>query len=71
MPFKRNVYDTAVYREPTPIQDRENPFQSMVERFDVAAEILELNPGFYEYLSRPARIHVGARSDGRWPHARV
>jgi glutamate dehydrogenase (NAD(P)+) len=58
MPFKRNVYDTAVYREPTPIQDRENPFQSMVERFDVAAEILELNPGFYEYLSRPTRVHV-------------
>jgi glutamate dehydrogenase (NAD(P)+) len=58
MPFKRNVYDTAVYREPTPITDRDNPFQSMVERFDVAAEILELNPGFYEYLSRPTRVHI-------------
>jgi glutamate dehydrogenase (NAD(P)+) len=58
MPFKRNVYDAAVYREPTPITDRDNPFQSMVERFDVAAEILELNPGFYEYLSRPTRVHI-------------
>lgn len=58
MPFKRNVYDTAVYREPTPIPDHDNPFRSMVERFDVAAEILELNPGFYEYLSRPTRVHI-------------
>ena len=58
MPFKRNVYDRAVYREPAPISDRENPFQSMVERFDIAAEILELNPGFYDYLSRPMRIHI-------------
>ncbi len=58
MPFKHNVYDPAVYREPAPIDDRENPFRSMVERFDVAAEILELNPGFYEYLSRPSRVHI-------------
>jgi glutamate dehydrogenase (NAD(P)+) len=57
MPFKLDVYDRAVYREPAPI-DRDNPFQSMMERFDVAAEILELNPGFYEYLCRPARVHI-------------
>jgi glutamate dehydrogenase (NAD(P)+) len=30
----------------------------MMERFDVAAEILELSPGFYEYLCRPARMHI-------------
>lgn len=60
MPFKHNVYDRAVYREPAPIPDREDPFQAMVERFDVAAEILELDPGFYEYLARPARIHETA-----------
>ena len=57
MPFKIDVYDRAVYREPAPI-DHDNPFQSMMERFDVAAEILELNPGFYEYLCRPARVHI-------------
>jgi len=57
MPFKLDVYDRAVYREPAPI-DRDSPFQSMMERFDVAAEILELNPGFYEYLCRPARVHM-------------
>jgi glutamate dehydrogenase (NAD(P)+) len=29
-----------------------------MERFDIAAEILELNPGFYEFLCRPARMHI-------------
>jgi len=57
MPFNLDVHDRAVYREPAPI-DHDDPFQSMMERFDVAAEILELNPGFYEFLCRPARMHI-------------
>lgn len=57
MPFKFDVYERSTYREPAPI-DRDSPFQSMMDRFDVAAEILELSPGFYEYLCRPARMHV-------------
>jgi len=57
MPFSFDVDEPAVYREPAPI-DRDDPFQSMMERFDVAAEILELNPGFYEYLCKPTRMHV-------------
>ncbi len=69
MPFKRTVYDRAIYQEPGPSLDRDNPFQSMRERFDVAAEILELDPGFYEYLLTPARIHITAvpvvMDDGR------
>jgi len=57
MPFKFDVYERSVYREPAPL-DRENPFQAMMERFDIAAEILELNPGFYDYLIRPSRVHI-------------
>ncbi|PSQ78900.1 MAG: amino acid dehydrogenase [Bacteroidetes bacterium QH_7_62_13] len=57
MPFNLDVHDRAVYREPAPIA-RDDPFESMMERFDVAAKILELNPGFYEYLCRPARMHI-------------
>ncbi len=60
MPYKRSVYERAVYQEPAPIPDRENPFRSMMERFDIAAEILELDPGFYEYLLSPARVFVTA-----------
>ena len=57
MPFNLDAHERAVYREPAPI-DHDDPFQSMMERFDVAAEILELNPGFYEYLCRPTRMHI-------------
>ena len=30
----------------------------MMERFDVAAELLELDTGLYEYLRSPSRIHI-------------
>ncbi len=60
MPFKRDVYERAIYQEPAPIRDHENPFEAMVKRFDVAAQILELDPGFYEYLTTPSRIHITA-----------
>lgn len=59
MPSK-DVYKRAIYREPAPVLDQENPFEAMVERFDVAAKILELDPGFYEYLVTPAKIHITA-----------
>lgn len=43
------------HKEPTPIPDAENPFESMMRRFDVAAEILQLEPGLYNYLKTPAK----------------
>ena len=59
-PFKRDVKSRAVYQEPAPFVDKDNPFQDMMERFDVAAEILELDTGLYEVLRTPARIHITA-----------
>jgi glutamate dehydrogenase (NAD(P)+) len=48
--------DTSIpYQEPTPITDHENPFESMMRRFDVAAEILGLEPGVYHYLKTPVK----------------
>ncbi len=42
------------YKEPAPINPHEDdPFESMMSRFDIAAEILELEPGIYEYLKTP------------------
>ncbi|MBC8043613.1 MAG: Glu/Leu/Phe/Val dehydrogenase [Rhizobacter sp.] len=41
--------------EPAPIKDHENPFESMMERFNIAAEILNLEDGVYDYLRTPAR----------------
>lgn len=57
-PFKRDAHSRSVYQEPTPITDHDNPFQSMMERFDYAAELLELDTGLYEYLRSPSRIHI-------------
>lgn len=47
--------DSHLYKEPAPIKNKENPFESMMERFDYAAEILGLEPGVYQYLKTPAK----------------
>jgi glutamate dehydrogenase (NAD(P)+) len=41
--------------EATPILDKENPFESMMHRFDKAAEILQLNRNVYQYLKSPMK----------------
>ncbi len=46
---------TAIYKEPAPIKDLDNPFESMMERFNIAAEILNLEDGIYEYLKTPVK----------------
>lgn len=43
------------YKEPAPITDLENPFESMMERFDAAAGILGLEDGAYQYLKVPVK----------------
>jgi glutamate dehydrogenase (NAD(P)+) len=43
------------YLEPAPIKDKENPFESMMSRFDVAAQILGLDPGTYNVLKTPTK----------------
>ena len=43
------------YKEPAPIKDRANPFESMMSRFNIAAEILGLDDETYNVLKSPAR----------------
>lgn len=44
------------YIEPAPIKkDEENPFESMKERFQVAARFLELDDGMYNFLITPVK----------------
>ncbi|MBI4429331.1 MAG: Glu/Leu/Phe/Val dehydrogenase [Ignavibacteriales bacterium] len=50
-----DILQPAVYKEPAPILDKENPFESMMHRFDVAAHLLNLEPGVYEYLKTPVK----------------
>ena len=43
MPYNKNMYTTGYYKEPGPKLDEESPFESMLERFRFAAEVLELD----------------------------
>ncbi len=45
----------SIYKEPAPIVDKDNPLESMMQRFDRAAEILHLEPGIYNYLKTPVK----------------
>jgi len=47
--------EKLTYKEPAPIKDIENPFESMMERFNIAAKILNLEDGVYEYLKTPVK----------------
>ncbi len=46
---------SSVYKEPAPIVDKDNPLESMMQRFDRAADILHLEPGIYQYLKTPVK----------------
>ena len=48
-----NVLKT-LYKEPAPIKDMDNPLESMMSRFSVAAEILGLDEEIYNVLKSPA-----------------
>jgi len=43
------------YIEPAPIKDKENPFESMMSRFQIAAEHLGLNQQTYNVLKSPVK----------------
>ncbi len=43
------------YIEPAPIKDRDNPFESMMLRFQIAAEHLGLDQEVYDVLKTPAK----------------
>ncbi|PWJ34147.1 Glu/Leu/Phe/Val family dehydrogenase [Sediminitomix flava] len=43
------------YIEPAPIKDKENPFESMMERFNIAAEKLGLDDETYGVLKSPSK----------------
>ncbi len=49
------LIDSSNYKEPAPIVDKDNPLESMMQRFDRAAEILKLEPGIYHYLKTPVK----------------
>ena len=47
---------SSIYKEPAPYRkDQPNPFESMLVRFDKAAEICKLEEGLYNYLKYPVK----------------
>ncbi|MGM0545878.1 MAG: Glu/Leu/Phe/Val family dehydrogenase [Bacteroidota bacterium] len=55
MPYNKNVYATDYYKEPGPKLDEDSPFESMLERFRFAAEVLDLDEGMFQYLASPVK----------------
>lgn len=55
MPYNKDLYTTGYYKEPGPKLDEESPFESMMERFRFAAEILNLDEGMFQYLASPVK----------------
>ncbi|MBA9078513.1 glutamate dehydrogenase (NAD(P)+) [Rufibacter quisquiliarum] len=53
--YKAVLNSKMAYKEPAPIKDKENPFESMMSRFNIAAEVLGLDDETYEVLKSPTR----------------
>jgi glutamate dehydrogenase (NAD(P)+) len=51
----KNMHTSGYYKEPGPKLDKESPFESMMERFRFAAEILNLDEGMFKYLASPVK----------------
>jgi len=56
MPYNKDMYTTGFYKEPAPHFDEESPFESMMERFRFASEILQLDEGMFQYLASPEKV---------------
>lgn len=53
---KKDSAPSGYYKEPAPHVSDDSPFASMMERFETAAEILELDRGVFKYLSSPEKV---------------
>lgn len=51
---KYTPYSKAVYNESTPKLNVDNPFEDMMGRFNIAADLLNLEEGIYNFLKVPA-----------------
>ncbi len=50
-----NIFHFMAYIEPAPLKDRENPFEAMMSRFQVASQLLGLEDEIYNVLKNPTR----------------
>lgn len=58
MPQTKDALSSPYYKEPGPKLDKESPFESMMERFRFAADLLKIDDGMFKYLSSPVQTTI-------------
>jgi glutamate dehydrogenase (NAD(P)+) len=55
MSNQKDLLSSPYYKEPGPKLDKESPFESMMERFRFATDLLKINEGMFKYLASPVQ----------------
>ncbi|MCC5925984.1 MAG: Glu/Leu/Phe/Val dehydrogenase [Bacteroidetes bacterium] len=55
MSNQKDLLSSPYYKEPGPKLDKESPFESMMERFRFATDLLEIKEGMFKYLASPVQ----------------
>lgn len=58
MTHPKDLLSSPYYKEPGPKLDHENPFESMMERFRFATDLLKIKEGMFQYLASPVRTVI-------------
>lgn len=55
MSHTKDLHSSPYYKEPGPVLDKESPFESMMERFRFATDLLKIDEGMFKYLASPVQ----------------
>lgn len=58
MSNSKDLLSSPYYKEPGPKLDKENPFDSMMERFRFATDLLKIDEGMFKYLAMPVQTTI-------------
>lgn len=58
MPSTKDLHSSPYYKEPGPVLDKESPFESMMERFKFATDLLKIDEGMFKYLASPVKTVI-------------
>ncbi|MCH8494101.1 MAG: Glu/Leu/Phe/Val dehydrogenase [Balneolales bacterium] len=58
MSTHKDLLSSPYYKEPGPKLDKESPFESMMERFRFATDLLKINEGMFQYLASPVQTTI-------------
>lgn len=58
MSSTKDLHSSPYYKEPGPVLDKESPFESMMERFKFATDLLKIDEGMFKYLASPVKTVI-------------